>query len=153
MNDEWKNVEGLLGAMPLRKPPAELDERVLSGTAPRRWGTARLLVPAVAAAVLALVAAWVWLKQPPGAERKGPPGVATAVAKTEGAQPEASAPVVITWSETSYEGTVLLGDETPAYAFVRHGVRLTNWVDAGTGARFVTRVPMKNVILIKAQVD
>jgi hypothetical protein len=157
MSEEWKKVEDLLSEMPLRKPPAGLDERILSGKAPRRRLGLRALVPAIAAAaVLALVAGWVWMKHRPDAENGVPPAVIPSVAKTVGSQtqgPETCPPVVATWSRMSYEGTVLLGDATPAYAFVRRGVQQTFWVDPGTGARIVMRVPTKNVILLKAQVN
>jgi len=164
------DIESLLERMPLRKPPASLDARVL-------WRVRRprqvVIAWAVAAGALAAaaVALFFAVRTEPRAPAGGPtaaPAVAQAdvPAPTDGVSPaEAAAalpvggaetdvvPVQIErqWTHLAYEGVVAPEGE-PMAKFRRQVVDQLEWVDPDDGAHMEMTVPREDVILIKADV-
>lgn len=152
MSDEQVQIEALLRALPLRRPTASLDARVLGGR-PARLAALRLVfacgVAAAAAAAVLILMLW-----PANPARPPAPAVGThALAAASTSAPAGAAPFRVeeTWSNVSYEGTVALDDQTPVRQFIQNRVERTRWVDPQTGKVFQITVPVKELILVKAE--
>jgi hypothetical protein len=152
-------LENLLGRMPLRKPPASLDRRVLSARPRRGHGLALAAagVGLAAAAVLvvanALTPATV---DPPAPGAMSPPEtvVAAPPQAVEAAPAETPQPLRVeaNWSTVSYEGMVVPDDRTPLMKFRRQRIEYVETLDEATGTRLQAAVPREEIILVKATV-
>ncbi|MBL7140835.1 MAG: hypothetical protein ISS74_08005 [Planctomycetes bacterium] len=161
-----EDIEILLGQMPLRRPPASLDARVLRRLErPRQvvipWAVA---ASAVAAAAVAILCAVLGGGDAPDAGAPAAPPVAQADLLAEPpAVPEAGpwadeaeaavVPVHIErqWTHLAYEGVVSPEGE-PMAKFRRQVVEQLEWVDPEDGAYMEMTVPREDVFLIKADV-
>jgi len=169
MNDD---IEMLLKRMPLRRPPASLDARVLWRAArPRQvviaWAVAAGALAAAAVAILfalpgrldttypvtvpaAPAVAQADLPFPPEAETDAPPAEAGPRTAEDAA---AVVPVHIErqWTHVAYEG-VVAPEGQPMAKFRRHVVDQLEWVDPDDGTYMEMTVPREDVILIHATV-
>jgi len=142
-----EDIEALLERMPLRKPPATLDAKVLPAR-PRGRGLVGWIVAGGAAAAAAAVLLACWLHEggevPPAPVPTGDEPAAVA---------EAPEPLSVEreWTHVTYEGVVAPEGE-PMAKFRRHVVRQLEWIDPADGARMEMTVPREEVILIKANV-
>jgi len=165
-----EDIEALLKRMPLRKPPASLDARVLwRPERPRQvvvaWAVAAGALAAAAAAILfALVGGPAAPDAATGTAtptlaQAGPPAPADVVPSPETATTppaEADAAVVPVhierqWAHLAYEG-VVAPEGQPLAKFRRQVVDQVEWVDPDDGAYLEMTVPREDVILIKADV-
>ena len=148
------DIENLLREMPLRKPPASLDARVLGAALrPRR----RAWPMAAAGAVLAAAALVIAFALPRGTET-GPvaPAAPPAPAPVQmAAQADAAAPMRLeqNWTEVSYEGLVAPDNEAPLRKFRRQTIEHVRWTDPASGIRVETTTPRNEIILIRADVQ
>jgi len=143
-----EEIENLLRAMPLKKPSAALDARVLGRSARRWWWLAPVAGGALAAAAaLVLAVALPHGGQPPAAP---PAPVAPAEATAQAAGPER---LEQNWSEVSYEGLVTPDEGTPLRKFRRRTYEYVRWFDPRQGIQVETTVPREEVILVKAAVQ
>lgn len=144
MNSE---IEKLLEKMPLRRPRASLDRRILrSGKMTAiRWSA---VAGAVAAAAALLVAALIWQ-----GERHDSPEQSR-IADTHPKLPEFPAgPVRLQrdFSQLEYEGIILLDDKTPVRKFHRRILRNVIWMDEQAGFVDEMTMPDEEIILLTAQ--
>jgi len=149
------DIENLLREMPLRKPPASLDARVLGARARPGRRTWPIAVAAGAlAAAAALVIAFVL---PRGTETGAvAPGAPPAPAPVQVASQAGQAgPVRLeqNWTEVSYEGLVAPDNETPLRKFRRQTIEHVRWTDPSSGIRVETTTPRDEIILIRADLQ
>ncbi len=147
------DLESLLGRMPLRRPSASLDARVLSGRRSERPGVGWMLAAGAAGAAVAAGVAVTVLALAGAFDRStasADPLEAPQVAAGEVHRPP---PVHIErqWTHLCYEGVVAPEGE-PMAKFRRQVVRQLEWVDPDDGARMEMTVPREDVILIEATV-
>jgi hypothetical protein len=149
------DIENLLREMPLRKPPASLDARVLGAAPqPRR----RTWPMAIAGAVLAAAAAVVIALALPRGTETGPAAPAAPPAASTvqvAAQADAAAPVRLeqNWTQVSYEGLVAPDNEAPLRKFRRQTIEHVRWTDPASGLRVEATTPRDEIILIRADVQ
>jgi hypothetical protein len=140
------DIENLLGRMPLRKPPASLDAKVLGAARPGRrivlWGAAGAGLAAAAAAVILAVAGL-----------GGPARTPVLPSPTQGVVAAEPVRVEEDWSQVRYEGIVVPDGRTPLKQFRRQAIEHVQWIDAASGTRTEMTIPREEVILIKASVD
>jgi len=149
-------IENLLGRMPLRKPPASLDDRVIGRRRRRRilaWSVASGAVAAAAAAVVVAVL----LTGNDGnmvARSPNPPAVSNAPAERV-AQAPSPKPLRLerNWAAVSYEGVVAPDEGAPLMKFRRRTLGHVQMIDQARGRQMEMTVPGEEVILIKAPVD
>jgi hypothetical protein len=137
-------IENLLRQMPLRKPSADLDARVLAGRprARRAWlaGAVGGALAAAAAVILAVGLPQNMSKVTPGPQ----PGPAAAVEPVRIEQ---------NWSEVSYEEVVCPDPETPMQTFRRRTVDHVQFFDPQRNIRMETIVPREEIIFVKASMQ
>ena len=155
------DIENLLRRMPLRKPSADLDARVLaSRPQPKRAWLIGAVGGALAAAAAVILA--VGLPQNTHTVTTAPPAVpgATQVAEgpltLTGAAPAVPAePVRLeqNWSEVSYEGLVCPDPQTPLRKFRHRTLEHVQWFDPRRNIRMETTIPHEEIIFVKASVE
>jgi hypothetical protein len=142
------DIENLLRDMPLRKPPASLDAKVVGGGRRLRiilWTAAAAGVAAAAAAVIIMIMG------PGGPARL--PVLPPPIEVAQAAPPTEPVRLQQNWSRLSYEGVVVPDGRTPLRQ-VRHRVlEHVQWIDAAGGTRTEMTLPREEVILIKAPID
>jgi hypothetical protein len=150
-------IENLLGRMPLRKPPASLDDRVIGRRRRRRILAWSLASGAVAAAAAAVVVAVLLTTGPDGtmvARSPNPPAVPN-VPVERVAQAPSPKPLRLerNWAAVSYEGVVAPDEGAPLMKFRRRTLGHVQMIDQARGRQMEMTVPGEEVILIKAPVD
>ncbi len=147
-----ENVENLLRRMPLRRPSAALDARILAlRPKHRRVWIVSLAGGALAAAAAVLLA----LALPRGSETGAPvpPSASSTPASMALATPRAPVEFQENYSQVSYEGVVAPDNVTPLQQFRRHTVERVQWVDAARGLKFETTTPRDEIILVSASMQ
>ena len=142
------DIENLLREMPLRKPAASLDARVVG----RRRRLRIVLWTAATAGVAAAAAAAIIILAGPGGPAQLPalpPPAAVAQA------PSPAEPVRLqrNWSQLSYEGVVVPDGRTPLRQFRHQALEHVQWIDAARGTKTEMTIPREEIILIKAPID
>lgn len=143
MNDEFGQLEDLLGVMPLRKPPSTLDGKVLP---PRRRVVPWVVV--VGAAAAAAIVAIVVLRPPPATRSDG------SLAGGKPADiPRHVAPLRLeeTISSVRYQGLVVQDAKTPLRVFRRRTIERAYVLDEETGYAVETSEPRERVVLVNAE--
>lgn len=145
MKDELRQIERMLRRVPLRKPPASLDAKVLP---PRRRGRALWATAGrVAAAAVIAIAALLMLHRAPQAKR---PPAARETARVD--QPFEPVQVEETISRVFYEGLLVPDEKTPVRVFRRRTLQRTWLVDPDSGYSVEMTVPCEHVILVDAEI-
>lgn len=143
-------IETMLRNMPLARPSADLDRRVLSSRPARplvlRLGAA-LALGAAAATILVVLAT----REQPGPALPGPRALASAPAPATGVAPAAN-PVCLeqNWSTIEYQGVLDSADQGPLRAYRQQTLQRMVILDAN-GRPTEVNVPRQNVILVSAE--
>ena len=145
MNDELTELEHALAGVPLRKPPASLDGKVLSKHRRLRQAVPWALGGACAAAAVVMTV----LLLEPAPDGRRPP---LAKAPAEAGPPLDPVRVEETISQVSYEGLFAADEKTPVRMFRRLMLERTWLVDQHSGYTVETTVPREQVLLIGVEV-
>ena len=144
MDDELKKLEEVLARMPLRRPPASLDAKVLRPGQLRigRWVAIGGVV-AAAAVVVAVFILW------PGSAADAP-----VVEDSPSQVEQALDPVQVeeTVWHVAYEGLFVPVENTPVRMFRHRSIRRTRLLDGQSGYTVEVTVPDEQVLLVSAEV-
>lgn len=159
-----EDIESLLRRMPLQKPPADLDRKVLRAR-PRRFpmwvaGVGATALAAAAALVMAVYLPQTGVTPPvpgpttPTTVIAGPAVVSVPSVTAAEAEPQPDTPMQFrqNWSPLAYEGIVEPDDHTPLRKYRRQTYDYVRWSDPRQGFQVETTIPREEVILIKADV-
>ncbi len=142
MDDELKQLEQTLRSLPLRKPPASLDARVLRR---RHRVLPWAVIGGMAAAAAALLAAILWLTPEPRTT------VVLAPSPVEAEEPFEPVRLEETFSQMSYEGIFAPDEKMPLRIFRHRTLERTLLVDQNTGYTVEMAVPREQLVLIEAE--
>ena len=144
MDDEFRRLEELLKGLPVRRPPASLDAKVLRPARRRALGLG-VTAAAAAAAAAALAALLLWPRTP-----HEPPSVGVSQARRPGQLEPMQ--VEETVSQLSYQGLVAPDESWPMRVLRRRAITRTWLVDPQTGYTVETTVPHDQILLIRAEI-
>lgn len=160
---DWNDneIEAMLKGMPLRTPPASLDEKIrrLTHGRPRWYFRAAAAMGTIAAAlVLAFMIRMSGITPPVRSlsPLTSGPGMATTLgAGMETVAARGGSPVVTeeTWTRTDYGDLILLDGQRPVRQFRRQHVQQVQWTDPQKGVQMQMTIPRAEVILVDAKAD
>ena len=139
-----REIEDILKAMPVRKPSAALDQRVLEATrkpARRSWRLVGVLGTASAAAALIALAVLLRLGLPGGAPGPDPDG-AIAFERSD-----------LEVFQLTDEGVIFLDEHLPVRQIRRSAFHRVMLIDDERDIRFEHTVPQEDLLLIPVQYD
>lgn len=146
MNDELKQLEEMLRRMPLKKPPASLDAKVLG---PKRR-VIRFATLGAAAAVIA-IAITLSIPEKSALESSAPLDGAEVAGVEESDEAEAME-LTETFSDVTYEGLFVTAENKPVHVFRRRMLERTLFVDPKSGYQLETVRPDEELLFVAAEV-
>ena len=141
MSDDLRRLERTLAEMPLRRPPASLDAKVLRRRRAGPWLAIGGLVAAAAIVIAPL------LLRDTGMRQQAP-------VRVNGVQAQqSSAPLWLeeTFSNLSYDGLFAPDDKAPMRVFRRRSLQRIWLVDQQSGYTVEMNLPDEQVILMDAE--